>query len=183
MSIKILVPTVITLSNFQNDPIKALNSAKEGAIAIFQNNIPIMYAITPNLLNQLFSVNNILKEKTKKIIKTNLISKKNNKKKFSSVKIPIGKFQMHKEWKPDDDFLKQAAIWGIILNTPITITELALFITYWEAEGRFFHHIQWQQKLARSIQHIRIINSTYNKRDINDLPKPDQHIPDGFRGQ
>ena len=183
MSIRILVPKVITLSDFQNNPINSLTSSKEGALAIFQNNILIMYAITPNLLNKLFSVNNVLQEKTKKIIKTNLISKKNNTKKVSLKKISRGKFQMHKKWKPDDDFLKQATLWGIILNKPVTISELALFIAYWEAEGRFFHHIQWQQKLARSIQHSRIINSTYNKRDINDLPKPDQYIPDGFRGQ
>ncbi|WP_343192190.1 primosomal protein DnaT [Buchnera aphidicola (Formosaphis micheliae)] len=177
MSTKILVPTTITLKNFKKDPITALNSAKEGALAVFKNNIPIMYAVTPTLLNKLFSINHLFQEKKQEQIKHNI---KENK--FLE-KIPIGKFIMYKEWKPDVDFLKQAAIWGIILHEPITHAELALFISYWQAEGRFFYHIQWQQKLARSIQQSRTLNLKYKKRDINDLPQPDINIPEGFRGQ
>ncbi|CAL4042012.1 primosomal protein DnaT [Buchnera aphidicola] len=173
MSIKILVPTTTNLANFKKDPIAALSSAKEGALAVFQNNIPIMYAVTPCLLNKLFSINNLFQEQKKNNIKNIICFKK----------IPIGKFTMYKEWKPDVDFLKQAAIWGIKLKKPVSHSELALFISYWQAEGRFFHHIQWQQKLARSIQQSRILNIIYKKRDINDLPKPDQNIPEGFRGQ
>ncbi|HXK00395.1 MAG TPA: primosomal protein DnaT [Buchnera sp. (in: enterobacteria)] len=177
MSIKILVPTATNLANFKKDPVSALSSAKEGALAIFQNNIPIMYAVTPSLLNKLFSINNLYQEQKKNNIKNNI------KKNIFLKKNPIGKFTMYKEWTPDADFLKQAAIWGIILHTPISRSELALFISYWQAEGRFFHHIQWQQKLARSIQQSRTLNIMYKKRDINDLPKPDQNIPEGFRGK
>jgi len=173
MSIKILVPTATNLANFKKDPVSALSAAKEGALAIFQNNIPIMYAVTPSLLNKLFSINNLFQEQNKNNIKKNTSLKKN----------PIGKFPMYQEWTPDLDFLKQAAIWGIILHEPISHSELALFISYWQAEGRFFHHIQWQQKLARSVQQNRMLNIMYKKRDINDLPKPDQNIPEGFRGQ
>lgn len=177
MSIKILVPTATNLANFKKDPISALASAKEGALAVFQNNIPIMYAVTPSLLNKLFSINNVFEEQKKNNIKNNI------KKNTFLKKNTIGKFTMYKEWTPDLDFLKQAAIWGIILHKPISHSELALFISYWQAEGRFFHHIQWQQKLARSVQQSRMLNIMYKKRDINDLPTPDHNIPEGFRGQ
>ena len=55
-------------------------------------------------------------------------------------------------WQPDADFQRQAAIWGVALSEPVTPAELAAFVAYWQAEGRLFHHVQWQQKLARSVQ-------------------------------
>ncbi|MCW5196839.1 primosomal protein DnaT [Buchnera aphidicola (Pemphigus obesinymphae)] len=177
MPIKILVPTATNLTNFKKDPISALSSAKEGALAILQNNIPIMYAVTPSFLNKLFSINNLFQEQKKNIVKKNIINKTYSK------NVPMGKFTMYQEWKPDPDFLKQAAIWGITLHSPISHSELALFISYWQAEGKFFHHVQWQQKLARSVQQSRILNTIYKKRNINDLPKPDKKTPEGFRGQ
>jgi hypothetical protein len=67
----------------------------------------------------------------------------------------FGKFQMHDNWKPDPQFAKRASQWGINLKTEITPFELAEFITYWKAEGKAFHHDQWQQKLARSVQQSR----------------------------
>lgn len=41
---------------------------------------------------------------------------------------------------------------GIALSQPVTPEELAAFVAYWQAEGKVFHHVQWQQKLARSVQ-------------------------------
>ncbi|WIF61387.1 DnaT-like ssDNA-binding domain-containing protein [Enterobacter cloacae] len=94
----------------------------------------------------------------------------------------FGKFQMHDDWKPDQQFIHRAALWGITLKTEITPFELADFITYWKAEGKAFHHDQWQQKLARSVQQSRARPVAQQRRDINDVPEPDKAIPQGFRG-
>lgn len=95
----------------------------------------------------------------------------------------FGKFQMRDNWKPDPQFIQRAALWGITLKTEITPFELAEFITYWKAEGKAFHHDQWQQKLARSVQQSRARPvAQQQRRDINDVPEPDKAIPQGFRG-
>lgn len=95
----------------------------------------------------------------------------------------LGKFQMRDNWKPDPQFIQRAALWGITLKTDITPFELAEFITYWKAEGKAFHHDQWQQKLARSVQQSRARPvAQQQRRDINNVPEPDKAIPQGFRG-
>ncbi|MBL7379348.1 Pyocin large subunit [Escherichia coli] len=95
----------------------------------------------------------------------------------------FGKFQMHDNWNPDPQFVRRASQWGINLKTEITPFELADFITYWKAEGKAFHHDQWQQKLARSVQQSRARPVAQpQRRDINDVPEPDKTIPEGFRG-
>lgn len=95
----------------------------------------------------------------------------------------FGKFQMHDNWKPDPQFIRRASQWGINLKTEITPFELADFITYWKAEGKAFHHDQWQQKLARSVQQSRARPvAQQQRRDINEVPEPDKTIPEGFRG-
>ena len=53
---------------------------------------------------------------------------------------------MYAAWQPDADFQRQAALWGVALREPVTAEELASFVAYWQAEGKVFHHIQWQQK-------------------------------------
>lgn len=95
----------------------------------------------------------------------------------------FGKFQMHDNWNPDPQFIRRASQWGINLKAEITPFELADFITYWKAEGKAFHHDQWQHKLARSVQQSRARPvAQQQRRDINDVPEPDKTIPEGFRG-
>ncbi|EPO1860508.1 DnaT-like ssDNA-binding domain-containing protein [Escherichia coli] len=94
----------------------------------------------------------------------------------------LGKFKMHDNWKPDPQFARRASQWGINLKTEITPFELADFITYWKAEGKAFHHDQWQQKLARSVQQSRARPVPKQSHDINRISEPDKVIPPGFRG-
>lgn len=94
----------------------------------------------------------------------------------------MGKFAMYAGWQPDADFQRTAALWGIALSQPVTPEELAAFVAYWQAEGKVFHHVQWQQKLARSVQISRASNGGQPKRDVNSVSEPDSHIPRGFRG-
>lgn len=94
----------------------------------------------------------------------------------------LGKFTMPDSWTPDPDFTKRAALWGVNLKTDVTPFELADFITYWKAEGKAFHHDQWQQKLARSVQLSRTKPARTQQRDVNAVSEPDSEIPPGFRG-
>lgn len=77
-----------------------------------------------------------------------------------------GKFAMHAGWRPDDDFLLKAAQWGLVLTEPPAETTLAEFVTYWQAEGKVFHHVQWEQKFAQNLKNQQARRKpTGNKRD------------------
>ncbi|MBM2946230.1 DUF1376 domain-containing protein, partial [Escherichia coli] len=69
---------------------------------------------------------------------------------------PIGKFPMADGWHPSLDFRRRAALWGAALPEPeFTPAELAAFRDYWMAEGKVFTQVQWEQKLARHVNHVR----------------------------
>ncbi|EEM6847931.1 hypothetical protein DFQ87_13430 [Salmonella enterica subsp. enterica serovar Montevideo] len=69
---------------------------------------------------------------------------------------PVGKFPMADGWHPSPDFRRRAALWGVALAEPeFTPAELTAFRDYWAAEGKFFTQIQWEQKFARHVQHVR----------------------------
>lgn len=163
---KILFSKNITLSSFCKNPTQIIKSKKNNIVSISKNKKILFYIVHPDCLKKLFDIEkynlqNKITEKEKKIIK---------------------KFSMHAHWKPDEDFIKKSALWGISLDKEVSQYELASFISYWEAEGCFFHHIQWQQKLARSLERSRSINSIKQKNDITYIPIPDEKIPEGFRG-
>ncbi|WP_343189476.1 DnaT-like ssDNA-binding domain-containing protein [Buchnera aphidicola] len=154
------------LKNFLKNPLKILKKIKKKKLIIFKKKIPIMYILNIKTFNKLLKYKIKYKNYKKKIKKT----EKNK------------KFIMHKHWKPDKNFLKQASLWGIKLYKTATKTELASFISYWNAEKRSFYHIQWQQKLARNLQQIRnMIN--IKKKNINNISKLEYKIPYGFRGE
>ncbi|EPE0551782.1 DnaT-like ssDNA-binding domain-containing protein, partial [Escherichia coli] len=69
---------------------------------------------------------------------------------------PIEKFPMTDSWYPSRDFRRRAALWGMALpETEFTPAELAAFRDYWAAEGKVFTQIQWEQKFARHVNHVR----------------------------
>ncbi|EHD7181897.1 DNA-binding protein [Escherichia coli] len=69
---------------------------------------------------------------------------------------PIGKYPMTDSWYPSRDFRRRAALWGMALpETEFTPAELAAFRDYWAAEGKVFTQIQWEQKFARHVNHVR----------------------------
>lgn len=163
---KILISQHTTLDLFCKNPINILETSNNGAIAILKNNTPVFYAVTPYFLKKIFD------------LEYHSIYKNTQQKNINK------KFSMHAKWTPDKNFIHQAALWGIILDKEVSKSELTSFISYWEAEGCFFYHIQWQQKLARSLQKSRSMdNFSQKKRDITYIPTPDQTTPDGFRGK
>jgi DNA replication protein DnaT len=179
MSSRILTSTVIGVDEFMRDHASVLARTEGGAVAVLANNAPAFYAITPARLEQLLALEARLARPASDV---NLDSQFFDEPSAAPVRIPMGKFPMYADWQPDADFQRMAALWGIALSQPVTPEELAAFVAYWQAEGKVFHHVQWQQKLARSVQIGRASNSGQPKRDINALSEPDKEIPTGFRG-
>ncbi|WP_343188237.1 DnaT-like ssDNA-binding domain-containing protein [Buchnera aphidicola (Ceratoglyphina bambusae)] len=166
-----------TIENFIKNPLKILYKSKKEIISIVKNDMPVMYIFSPKSIKKIISKNNkyIKKKKIKRF--NNIINKK-----ILESKLKMNhKFSMHKNWKPDKDFLKKASIWGININKKVSKNELNAFIDYWEAEGRFLHNIQWQQKLAYSLKITRSIKSKVYKNEINKICSKNSIIPDGFR--
>lgn len=181
MSVKILTSTIIGLEAFRQQPLAALASAEQGAVAVFDNNAPVMYALTPERLAELLAIEAAAQQTRSDVaLEESLFD--DDLAHPEAIPLPAGKFAMYQGWQPDSDFVRLAAVWGVALTAPVTPAELASFVAYWQAEGRVFHHVQWQQKLARSIQLSRASGAGQQKRDINHFPEPDQSIPDGFRG-
>lgn len=69
---------------------------------------------------------------------------------------PAGKFAMHPNWNVSPDFERHAALWGRAvpagMNRQNWQPVLHSFIAYWQAEGKFFHQVQWEQKFATQLQ-------------------------------
>ncbi|WP_434642128.1 DUF1376 domain-containing protein [Klebsiella sp. I138] len=75
---------------------------------------------------------------------------------LAGLDIPIGKFTMHENWRPSQDWPRLAATWGIALPEPAYLpTELTEFAAYWESERKVFTQVQWEQKFARSVVNAR----------------------------
>ncbi|QMM51505.1 primosomal protein DnaT [Enterobacter sp. RHB15-C17] len=179
MSSRLLTTSVAGIDAFVRDPRGILTKADGGTLAVFADNAPAFYAITPERLAQLLDIEARMSRPVSDVaLDTQFFEEPTS----APVAVPMGKFAMYSGWQPDADFQRQAALWGIALTQTATPEELAAFVAYWQAEGKVFHHVQWQQKLARSIQINRASNGGQPKRDINTISEPDNQIPPGFRG-
>lgn len=177
MSAKILIPTLVSLEEFKEYPLGSLQKSDCGIIAVLEDYTPVLYAITPDRLEALLAAEKLSQHK----ISTKF--EDDSARKIVEKITPIGKFAMYEGWTPDADFSQQAAIWGINITEPINNAELAAFVAYWQAEGRLFHHVQWQQKLARSIQLSRTPSFGKKKSRAINISDANYDIPDGFRGE
>ncbi|MGU9867538.1 primosomal protein DnaT [Kluyvera ascorbata] len=179
MSSRILTPNVIGIDAFVADPAAILAQTQGGALAVFANNQPAFYAITQERLAQLLALEEKLSRPGSDVT---LDAQFFEEPTPAPIAIPMGKFAMYAGWQPDAEFLRLSALWGIALSEPVTPEELASFVAYWQAEGKVFHHVQWQQKLARSVQMGRANNNGQTRRDVNSISEIDTRIPPGFRG-
>ena len=173
MSSRVLTPDVVGIDALVHDHQTVLAKAEGGVVAVFANNAPAFYAVTPARLAELLALEEKLARPGSDVAQEP---------QAAPVAVPMGKFAMYPDWQPDTDFIRLAALWGVALREPVTTEELASFIAYWQAEGKVFHHVQWQQKLARSLQIGRASNGGLPKRDVNTVSEPDSQIPPGFRG-
>ncbi len=174
MSSRILTSNVIGIDEFVRDHASVLARTEGGAVAVFANNSPAFYAVTPQRLEQLLALEARLARPASDIA---LDAQFYEEPTAAPVNVPMGKFALYAGWQPDADFQRLAALWGIALTQPATPEELASFAACWQAEGKVFHHVQWQQKLARSVQIGRTSQNSAAKRDINALSEPDKQIP------
>lgn len=94
---------------------------------------------------------------------------------------PIGKFSMHENWQPSDDFVMRARTWGYALSADgYQKTDLAEFVTYWMAEGNVMQHVQWEQKFARLLTN-RKIRAAGKRGDSPEGDVPHWNSPEGWK--
>ncbi|WP_333901492.1 DnaT-like ssDNA-binding domain-containing protein [Enterobacter wuhouensis] len=94
---------------------------------------------------------------------------------------PIGKFTMHENWQPSDDFVMRARMWGHALPADgYKKSELVEFITYWMAEGNVMQHVQWEQKFARLLMNRRK-RAAGKRGDSSDDDVPHWNSPEGWK--
>ncbi|TBL97999.1 primosomal protein DnaT [Hafnia alvei] len=184
MSVKILATSITSLESFNRDPAKALKSTDRGVVTVIDNDLSVFYVVTPERMSELLEFEQAANRTNSDVVlEDSLFNDERLPPIAANIPTPIGKFVMYEGWQPDADFLRMAAMWGCILTSPVTPTELASFVAYWQAEGKAFHHVQWQQKLARSVQQNRMNSAAQpKKRDVNDFGGQEYSIPKGFRG-
>lgn len=94
---------------------------------------------------------------------------------------PIGKFTMHENWQPSDDFVMRARMWGHALPADgYKKSDLIEFITYWMAEGNVMQHVQWEQKFARLLMN-RKKRAAGKRGDSSDDDVPHWNSPEGWK--
>ncbi|EAO2313168.1 DNA-binding protein [Salmonella enterica subsp. enterica serovar Senftenberg] len=86
----------------------------------------------------------------------------------------FGKFGMYPSWKPSSDFRRMAELWGMPLKPGINLpAELNSFIAYWQAEGKVFHQVQWEQKFARHLGRVSTVIKPATRGDNNVGTRPE----------
>ncbi|MGC6229653.1 primosomal protein DnaT [Hafnia paralvei] len=184
MSVKILASSITSVDAFSRDPAKALKSTDRGVITVIDNDLSVFYVVTPERMAELLEIEKAASCTNSDVfLEDSLFNDERLTPVVTNIPTPIGKFTMYEGWQPDADFLRMAAMWGCTLTSPVTPAELASFVAYWQAEGKAFHHVQWQQKLARSVLQNRMNSAAQpKKRDVNDFGGQEYSIPKGFRG-
>ena len=146
MSSRVLTPDVVGIDALVHDHQTVLAKAEGGVVAVFANNAPAFYAVTPARLAELLALEEKLARPGSDVALDDQLYQEPQ---AAPVAVPMGKFAMYPDWQP---------------------------------EGKVFHHVHWQQKLARSLQIGRASNGGLPKRDVNTVSEPDSQIPPGFRG-
>ena len=181
MSSRVLTPDVVGIDALVHDHQTVLAKAEGGVVAVFANNAPAFYAVTPARLAELLALEEKLARPGSDVALDDQLYQEPQ---AAPVAVPMGKFAMYPDWQPDADFIRLAALWGVALREPVTTEELASFIAYWQAEGKVFHH--WKTKAAqpanRSCQQRRTAETRceYGQRTDSQIP-PDSEGNDEKR--
>ena len=179
MSSRVLTPDVVGIDALVHDHQTVLAKAEGGVVAVFANNAPAFYAVTPARQTKLLALEEKLARPGSDVALDDQLYQEPQ---AAPVAVPMGKFAMYPDWQPDADIIRQAAQWGLALREPVTTQEQATINANWQAEGKVIQQVQKQQKLARSLQIGRASNGGLPKRDVNTVSEPDSQIPPGFRG-
>lgn len=125
MSSRVLTPDVVGIDALVHDHQTVLAKAEGGVVAVFANNAPAFYAITPARLAELLALEEKLARPGSDVALDDQLYQEPQ---TAPVAVPMGKFAMYPDWQPDADFIRLAALWGVALREPVTAEELASFI-------------------------------------------------------
>ena len=113
MSSRILTTSIAGIDACMRDPRGVLTHAEGGTVAVFADNAPAFYAITPERLAQLLEIEAQLARPASDVtLDTQFFDEPVN----VPVTVPMGKFALYAGWQPDADFQRQAALWGEAAN-------------------------------------------------------------------
>ncbi|MEY5076802.1 primosomal protein DnaI, partial [Salmonella enterica subsp. enterica serovar Corvallis] len=115
MSSRILTSDVIGIDVLLHDHHAVLAKSTGGAVAVFANNAPAFYAVTPARMAELLALEEKLSRPGSDVA---LDAQFYEEPEAAPVAIPCGKFAMYPAWQPDADFQRQAALWGVALREP-----------------------------------------------------------------
>lgn len=135
MSSRVLTPDVVGIDALVHDHQTVLAKAEGGVVAVFANNAPAFYAVTPARLAELLALEEKLARPGSDVALDDQLYQEPQ---AAPVAVPMGKFAMYPDWQPDADFIRLAALWGVALREPVTTEELTSFIAYWQAKVKSF---------------------------------------------
>ncbi len=107
MPCKILTPDVISIDALLHDHHAVLAKSAGGAVAVFANNAPAFYALTPARLAQLLALEEKLSRPGSDVT---LDAQFYEEPQAAPVAVPMGKFAMYADWQPDADFQRRRSV-------------------------------------------------------------------------
>lgn len=109
MSSRVLTPDVVGIDALVHDHQTVLAKAEGGVVAVFANNAPAFYAVTPARLAELLALEEKLARPGSDVALDDQLYQEPQ---AAPVAVPMGKFAMYPDWQPDADFIRLAALWG-----------------------------------------------------------------------
>lgn len=101
MPSKILTPDVTSIDALLHDHHTVLARSADGAVAVFANNAPAFYAVTPARLAELLALEEKLSRPGSDVT---LDAQFYEEPQTAPVVVPMGKFAMYADWQPDATF-------------------------------------------------------------------------------
>lgn len=109
MSSRVLTPDVVGIDALVHDHQTVLAKAEGGVVAVFANNAPAFYAVTPARLAELLALEEKLARPGSDVALDDQLYQEPQ---AAPVAVPMGKFAMYPDWQPDADFIRLAASMG-----------------------------------------------------------------------
>ena len=156
-----MTPDVVGIDALVHDHQTVLAKLKAVWFAVFANNAPAFYAVTPARRAELLALEESWRVREAMSLWT--INSIRNRKPLPLLS-PWGNSPCIRTGNPMPTLSARRRYGGVALREPVTTEELASFIAYWQAEGKSLSPLQWQQKLARSLQIGRASNGGLPKR-------------------
>lgn len=102
MSSRVLTPDVVGIDALVHDHQTVLAKAEGGMVAVFANNAPAFYAVTPSRLAELLALEEKLTRPGSDVALDDQLYQEPQ---TPPVAVPMGKFAMYPDWRPDADLL------------------------------------------------------------------------------